>query len=106
MQRADGRLGGRDELGEALRAPGEPHEDEMFFDYTTDPPGIPAGWPAFKPNDVGLSRAVYMNMKDYVRRVATGVVVGPYSRSSDGAISLRNARKSVTASAHCSQPAR
>src|SRR6185369_9778937 len=28
---------------------------------------------------------------------------GPYSRSNDGAISFRNARRSSTANAHCSQ---
>ncbi len=56
--------------------PGESHPDELFFDYTVDPPGIPPGWPAFSPNDVGLSRAVYMNMKDFCRRVAKGVLVG------------------------------
>lgn len=56
--------------------PGESRPDELFFDYTGDPPGIPPGWPAFKPNDAGLSRAVYMNMKDFCRRVANGVLVG------------------------------
>ena len=55
---------------------GESHPDELFFDYTSDPPTAPAGWPEFKPNDVGLSRLVYMNMKDFCRRVADGVLVG------------------------------
>jgi hypothetical protein len=52
------------------------HGKEMFFDYTVDPPEVPAGFPAFKPNGSGLSRLVYMNMIDYCRRVARGVVVG------------------------------
>ncbi len=56
--------------------PGEAHPGELFFDYTTDPPGEPSGWPPFKPNSSGLSRAVYMNMKDFCRRVAKGVLVG------------------------------
>jgi hypothetical protein len=57
--------------------PGEAHPDELFFDYTTDPPGnLPSGWPAFKPNSAGLSRAVFMNMKDFCRRVAPGILVG------------------------------
>lgn len=56
--------------------PGEPHPDELFFDYTTDTPAVPGGWPAFVANDVALSRLVYMNMKDYCRRVAKGVLVG------------------------------
>ena len=55
---------------------GEAHPDELFIDYTTDPPGIPVGWPRFLRNDVGLSRAVYMNMKDFCRRVAEGVLIG------------------------------
>ncbi len=57
--------------------PGEAHPDELFFDYTADPPrGWPSAWPAFKPNTSGLSRAVYANMKDFCRRVANGVLVG------------------------------
>jgi hypothetical protein len=56
--------------------PGETHPDELFFDYTADPPGIPTGWPPFKANDEGLGRAVWMDMKDFCRRVANGVLVG------------------------------
>ena len=52
------------------------HGKEMFFDYTVAPPEEPAGWPAFKPNDRGLSKLVYSDMVDFVRRVAQGVVVG------------------------------
>ena len=52
------------------------HPGELLFDYTQEPPFIPEGWPAYKPNAKGLSRAVYYNMKDYCRSVATGVVVG------------------------------
>ena len=56
---------------------GEACPDELFFDYTTDPPrGCPADWPAFKPNKAGLSRVVYMDMKDFCRRVANGVLIG------------------------------
>lgn len=53
--------------------------NELLFDYTQEPPVLPGqevGWPAYKPNDRGLSRSVYMDMKDYCRRVARGVVVG------------------------------
>jgi hypothetical protein len=49
---------------------------ELYFDYTVAPERAPAGWPAFKPNDRGISRLVYMNMKDYCRHVADGVCVG------------------------------
>ena len=61
-----------------VRAPdGEgPHGKELYFDYTANPPSEPSGWPAFKANDRGLARMVYMNMKDYMRRVARGVIVG------------------------------
>ncbi|UQA61616.1 hypothetical protein [Polyangium aurulentum] len=52
------------------------HGKEMFFDYTVEPPEFPAGFPTYKPNTSGLSRLVYMNMIDYCRRVARGVVVG------------------------------
>lgn len=55
---------------------GEVVSDELFFDYTTDPPSAPVGWPPFTPNDVGVARLVYMNMKDYCRRVGKGVLVG------------------------------
>jgi hypothetical protein len=52
------------------------HPKELLFDYTEAPPHEPPGWPAYKPNDRGLSRNVFGHMKDYVRRVARGVVVG------------------------------
>lgn len=57
--------------------PGEAHPGELFFDYTTEPPrNLPSGWPTFKPNSAGLSRAVFMNMKDFCRRVGPGILVG------------------------------
>ena len=49
---------------------------EVLFDYTKSPPFEPAGWPAYRPNDVLGSRFVFMNMLDRVRPVARGVVVG------------------------------
>ena len=52
------------------------HPGEILFDYTIEPPFFPSGWPAYKPNASGASRLVYFNMKDYCRRVASGVVVG------------------------------
>lgn len=54
----------------------ETHPTELLFDYTLKVPFVPDGWPAYKPNESGLSRAVYAHMKDYCRRVATGIVVG------------------------------
>ena len=52
------------------------HGDELYFDYTVAPPGQPSGWPAYKPNEKGLSKPVYAHMIDYCRRVASGVLVG------------------------------
>lgn len=49
---------------------------ELLFDYTAAPPSEPEGWPTYKPNDRGLSKAVYAHMKDYCRPVARGVLVG------------------------------
>ncbi len=53
-----------------------PVPDQLYIDYITEPPEFPEGWPAYKPNSRGLSRSVYFNMHDYMRRVATGVYVG------------------------------
>ncbi|MEM9693961.1 MAG: hypothetical protein AAGA56_15545 [Myxococcota bacterium] len=50
--------------------------DELYFDYTAVPDGFPEGFPAYKPNDAGLSNLVYKGMKDYMRSVADKVVVG------------------------------
>ncbi len=55
---------------------GEAKPDELFFDYTTDPKSTPVGWPPFRASDRGMGRLVWMNMKDFCRRVATGVLVG------------------------------
>lgn len=49
---------------------------ELLFDYTREPPFVPAGWPPFRDNRRGLSRLVYYDMKDYCRPAAAGVVVG------------------------------
>jgi len=46
------------------------------IDYRTVPPEAPPGWPIVKPNDQGLSRFVYKDMVDYLRRVSTHVLIG------------------------------
>lgn len=46
------------------------------IDYTRVPPEHPAAWPPVKPNDQGVSRLVYMNMVDYLRRVSRDVLIG------------------------------
>lgn len=53
-----------------------PVPDQPYIDYITVPPEFPAGWPRYKPNHRGISKGVYGNMHDYMRRVATGVYVG------------------------------
>jgi hypothetical protein len=49
---------------------------EAYFDYTAAPERVPAGWPAFKSNDAGISTLVYKGMKDYMRKVADHTYVG------------------------------
>jgi hypothetical protein len=50
--------------------------DEPFFDYTVAPEHEPTGWPRYRPNEWGPSRLVFAGMKDFVRQVARGVIVG------------------------------
>jgi len=50
------------------------------IDYRQVPPAQPPGWPAVKPNDVGLSRFVYRDMVDYLRRVSRHVLIGRATR--------------------------
>jgi len=50
------------------------------IDYRLVPPAQPPGWPAVKPNDVGLSRFVYRDMVDYLRRVSRHVLIGRATR--------------------------
>lgn len=59
----------------------EPHAgsdvpSELYFDYTAIPGNIPTGYPPFKRNDSGFSTLVYAHMKDYMRSVGPGVMVG------------------------------
>jgi hypothetical protein len=46
------------------------------IDYRVVPPEAPPGWPDVKRNDQGLSRFVYANMVDYLRRVSKHVLIG------------------------------
>ena len=46
------------------------------FDYTQLPvKGLPS-WPEVRTNEAGLSRFIYANMLDYMRRVASEVFIG------------------------------
>ena len=49
---------------------------EVLIDYERVPATAPAGWPAVKPNDRGLSALVFGHLHDYLRRVSNGVVIG------------------------------
>ncbi len=48
----------------------------VVIDYERVPSGRPAGWPAIRGNERGLSRFVYKGMHDFLRRVSAHVTVG------------------------------
>jgi hypothetical protein len=48
----------------------------VFVDYTQIPAEKPAEWPPIKENTAGLSRFVYGNMHDYLRRVDGLFLIG------------------------------
>jgi hypothetical protein len=50
------------------------------IDYRRVPPRGAEGWPPVAPNDAGLSRFVYKDMVDYLRRVSRDVFVGSAHR--------------------------
>jgi hypothetical protein len=54
------------------------HDDPRgaALDYREVPPERPATWPEIAPNERGLSRFVYANMVDYMRRVSRDVFIG------------------------------
>ena len=45
------------------------------------PAAHPPGWPEIRPNSRGLSRFIYNNMVDYMRRVAKDVFIGTATRN-------------------------
>jgi len=49
---------------------------EVLFDYTRIPDTAPPGWPAIKSNARGISYLVYHQLKDEMRRVCSGVLIG------------------------------
>jgi hypothetical protein len=52
------------------------HARELLFNYDEVPAKAPEGWPMPRSNMRGVSRLVFGKLHDYVRRVATGVVIG------------------------------
>jgi hypothetical protein len=54
----------------------ESHLGGAAFDYTQIPASTLPSWPEVRPNGKGLSRFVYANMLDYMRRVASEVWIG------------------------------
>ena len=52
---------------------------EVGINYYNVPPAdarLPSGWPPIRPNERGLSRFVYAQMIDYLRRVSDHVTIG------------------------------
>ena len=47
------------------------------------PPERPPQWPKIKPNDRGLSRLVYRDKVDYIRRVSRDVFIGATHRNDE-----------------------
>jgi hypothetical protein len=58
------------------------HDDPRgaAIDYREVPPSHPDDWPPVRPNDQGLSRFVYRDMVDYLRRVSAHVFIGSAHR--------------------------
>jgi hypothetical protein len=59
----------------------DPERPEVLIDYREIPPTAPPGWPALRRNEVGLSRFVYGNMVDRLRRVSEHVTIGSAARN-------------------------
>jgi hypothetical protein len=51
------------------------------FDYRYVPRDHPPGWPPIRANSVGLSRFIYNNTVDYMRRLAANVFIGCATRN-------------------------
>ena len=52
----------------------------IVIDYTMLPPKHPEGWPEILPNTARLSRFIYNNMKDVMRKVSEHVTIGRAQR--------------------------
>lgn len=76
-----GKLGGRN-VGALAPLIGDGYyvveydRDGAYVDYTQVPNVAPAGWPAIKRNDRGVSTLVFGFMKDHLRRVDGNVLIG------------------------------
>ena len=53
---------------------------EVLIDYTQVPTEHPEGWPPIVPNERGVSRFIYGNMIDTLRRVSEHVTIGHAAR--------------------------
>ena len=54
---------------------------EMQIDYTQLPHEKGADWPKLKSNDKGISKLIYGNLKDYMRRVSSDVFIGEATKN-------------------------
>jgi hypothetical protein len=52
------------------------NDGELVVDYTRLPPGKPPAWPRIIPNSARLSRFIYYQTTDVLRRVSRHVVIG------------------------------
>ncbi|MEN8159970.1 MAG: hypothetical protein ABFS41_07860, partial [Myxococcota bacterium] len=59
----------------------DPERPEVLIDYREVPSTAPPGWPPLRRNEVGLSRFVYGNMVDRLRRVSEHVTIGSAARN-------------------------
>jgi hypothetical protein len=59
----------------------DPQKPEVLIDYRRVPTQTPAGWPAVRGNESGVSRLVYGFMVDRLRRVSEHVSIGSASRN-------------------------
>ncbi len=55
-------------------------DDAAAIDYRLVPDRQPPGWPAVLPNDRGVSRFVYKDMVDFLRRLSRHVFIGRATR--------------------------
>ena len=55
--------------------------NELLVDYRRLPSGKPAAWPSIAPNSGGLSRFIYHENVDILRRVSDGISVGRVYRN-------------------------
>jgi hypothetical protein len=85
---ADGQIAGYNNAGIGpligwgyyIAEPSKRDQKELQVNYMKLPKDKPKDWPEIKPNTAGLSRFVYGNMIDFLRRVDEDVLIGKATR--------------------------